>query len=57
LGNARFSSGLSVFDFLKRISIIDCSKEGFSDISSEASLLAEIEGFEAHKLSLDIRRS
>ncbi|MFT4718408.1 MAG: histidinol dehydrogenase [Rickettsiales bacterium] len=57
LGNARFSSGLSVFDFLKRISIIDCSKEGFSDISSEASLLAEIEGFDAHKLSLDIRRS
>jgi histidinol dehydrogenase len=56
LANARFSSGLSVFDFLKRISIIDCSAEGFSDLADETSLLAKIEGFDAHKLSIDIRK-
>jgi histidinol dehydrogenase len=56
LANARFSSGLSVFDFLKRISIIDCSKKGFDDIATDASILANIEGFNAHKLSVDIRK-
>jgi histidinol dehydrogenase len=56
LANARFSSGLSVFDFLKRISIIDCSKKGFDDIAADASILANIEGFNAHKLSVDIRK-
>ena len=56
LANARFSSGLSVFDFLKRISIINCSKEGFDGIAADASILANIEGFDAHKLSVDIRK-
>jgi histidinol dehydrogenase len=56
LATARFSSGLSVFDFLKRISIIDCSKEGFDDIAANASILANIEGLNAHKLSIDIRK-
>ncbi|MDB2550520.1 histidinol dehydrogenase [Rickettsiales bacterium] len=56
LANARFSSGLSVFDFLKRISIIDCSEGGFAKIADDASILADIEGFDAHKLSIDIRR-
>lgn len=55
--NARFSSGLSVFDFLKRISIINCSENGFAKIADDASLLAKIEGFDAHKLSLNIRKS
>lgn len=57
LANARFASGLSVFDFLKRISIINCSENGFAKIADAASLLAEIEGFDAHKLSVDIRKN
>jgi histidinol dehydrogenase len=55
-GTARFSSGLSVFDFLKRMSIINCSKQGFLKLQNDASLLAKSEGFDAHKLSIDIRK-
>ena len=54
-GTARFSSGLSVFDFLKRISIIKCPKESFNKISNFAALIAKNEGLDAHKLSLTIR--
>jgi histidinol dehydrogenase len=55
-GTARFSSGLSVFDFLKRMSVINCSKQGFIKLQNDASLLAKSEGFDAHKLSIDIRK-
>ncbi|MDA0901954.1 MAG: histidinol dehydrogenase [Proteobacteria bacterium] len=55
MGTARFSSGLSIFDFLKRMSVISCSKEGFESLSKSTALLAQSEGFEAHKLSVTIR--
>ena len=55
-GTARFSSGLSVFDFLKRMSVINCSKKGFKQLQNQAVLLAESEGFSAHKLSITIRK-
>ena len=55
-GTARFSSGLSVFDFLKRMSVISCSKKGFEQLQNQAALLAQNEGFDAHKLSLTIRK-
>ena len=55
-GTARFSSGLSVFDFLKRMSVINCSKKGFEQLQNQAVLLAESEGFSAHKLSITIRK-
>lgn len=53
--NAKFSSGLSVYDFLKRISIIECSKNSFFKISNSAEIIAENEGLHAHKTSLNIR--
>lgn len=56
LSNAKFSSGLSVFDFLKRISVINCSQKGFKKLQQSAEILAEVEGFEAHKLSVAIRK-
>lgn len=56
LGNAKFSSGLSVFDFLKRISVINCSQKGFKKLQQSTETLAEIEGFLAHKLSVSIRK-
>ncbi len=55
-GTARFSSGLSVFDFLKRMSVINCSQKGFSALQNQAAFLAQSEGFSAHKLSLTIRK-
>lgn len=53
---SRFSSGLSVFDFLKRTSIIGCSKESLAGLSQYAEILAESEGLEAHRLSVSVRR-
>lgn len=55
-GSAKFSSGLSVYDFLKRTSLIGCSAESYKAIAPAASRLAEEEGLTAHKLSVDIRK-
>ncbi|MET4807485.1 histidinol dehydrogenase [Limibacillus sp. MBR-115] len=52
---ARFSSGLSVLDFMKRSSLIGCTAEGLSAIGPAAVLLAEAEGLDAHALSVAIR--
>ncbi len=52
---ARFSSGLSVFDFLKRSSIIGCCANSLAELSEPAQILAKTEGLEAHLLSLAVR--
>ncbi len=54
-GTARFASGLSVFDFLKRMSIISCDQKSFIKVSSSATSIADCEGLDGHKLSLLIR--
>jgi histidinol dehydrogenase len=54
--SAKFSSGLSVFDFLKRISLISCDKQSFEKLAKATSVLAECEGLTAHKLSIEIRK-
>ena len=56
-GTAKFSSGLSVFDFLKRISLISCDKKSFLQLAQATSILAESEGLDAHKLSITIRKN
>ncbi len=55
-GTSRFASGLSVYDFLKRISLISCDKKSFAKLAKSASTLAACEGLLAHKLSIDIRK-
>jgi histidinol dehydrogenase len=52
---ARFASGLSVFDFLKRTSLIECSKAGFAALAPQAIALADMEGLHAHALSMRLR--
>lgn len=56
-GSARFSSGLSVHDFLKRQSIIGCTKKSFFTLAGPAEILANAEGLNAHALSLSIRKN
>ncbi len=56
-GTAKFSSGLSVFDFLKRISLISCNKKSFTTLAKSTATLAECENLHAHKLSIEIRKS
>ena len=54
-GSARFSSGLSVYDFLKRTSFAACDAAGLAAIGPAARTLAKAEGLDAHALSLALR--
>lgn len=54
-GTARFSSGLSVYDFIKRISLIGCSPDSFDKLSKPTYSLANAEGLGAHALSVTTR--
>ncbi|MEY4251112.1 MAG: histidinol dehydrogenase [Pseudomonadota bacterium] len=52
---ARFSSGLSIYDFLKRTSLIQCDAEAFAQLAGATVALAESEGLPAHARSASIR--
>ncbi len=52
---ARFSSGLSVIDFMKRISVIRSSEESLKVLGPPSIALAEAEGLPAHALSIKHR--
>jgi len=52
---ARFSSGLSLFDFLKRTSIVKCDAASFAALAPATIALAEAEGLPAHARSAAIR--
>ena len=54
-GSARFASGLSVNDFIKRTSLIKCTKRGIEKIGQMAINLANYEGLYAHALSVSKR--
>ena len=54
--SAKFSSGLSVFDFLKRISLISCDEKSFKKLAKATATLAQCEGLQAHALSVTIRK-
>ncbi len=53
--SARFSSGLSVYDFLKRTSILKLGAEQLRALGDAAITLAEAEGLDAHARSVSIR--
>ena len=52
---ARFSSGLSLYDFLKRTSIVKCDADSFGRLAPATIALAEAEGLPAHAKSASIR--
>jgi histidinol dehydrogenase len=52
---ARFASGLSVLDFMKRTSFIACSKASLAAIGPAAIALAHAEGLPAHAASVEVR--
>ena len=54
-GSARFSSGLSVNDFLKRRSLIKMTKTGIERLSSSVINLAKYENLDGHANSIIIR--
>lgn len=52
---ARFSSGLSVYDFMKRTTFVECDEASLKAIGPAAATLANEEGLGAHALSVTIR--
>jgi histidinol dehydrogenase len=54
-GTARFSSGLSANDFLRRTSVLRFSREGLEQFADDVRLLADKEGLTAHRASVDVR--
>jgi histidinol dehydrogenase len=53
--SARFSSGLSVLDFVKRTSLLQLGPEQLRALGPAAIALAEAEGLDAHGKSVSIR--
>ncbi len=54
-GSARFSSGLSVTDFMKRTTIVGGDGQSLAAIGPAAARLADAEGLGAHALSVTLR--
>ncbi len=54
-GVARYSGGLSVFDFIKIVTYQNADKNECKNLLRNASFLAETEGLAAHKNACDIR--
>ncbi|TDR89859.1 histidinol dehydrogenase [Enterovirga rhinocerotis] len=53
--SARFSSGLGVLDFMKRISVLRCDPASLAAIGPAAVTLGRVEGLEGHARSVAIR--
>ncbi|HLN30889.1 MAG TPA: histidinol dehydrogenase [Gemmataceae bacterium] len=54
-GTARFASGLTANDFLRRSSVISFTRTGLQRVANDIRTLAEKEGLTAHSASVDIR--
>jgi histidinol dehydrogenase len=54
-GTARFTSGLSACDFLRRSSVLSFTKEGLAEMAGDVLRLAEVEGLTAHAASVAVR--
>ena len=53
--SARFSSGLSVLDFMKRTSLLKCGPDQLRKLGPAAMTLGKAEGLDAHARSVGIR--
>jgi histidinol dehydrogenase len=51
-GLARSYSGLSVWDFMRRVEIVSCTARGLRNIGPSAVVLARAEGLENHALAI-----
>ena len=54
-GTARFSSGLGVGDFVRRMHTVTCSAEASRRLARDAAVLADVEGLSAHAQSARLR--
>jgi len=56
-GTARWASPLGVYDFIKRTSLIEFSREGFLSLAPAVEAVAGMEGLEAHANAVRIRKT
>jgi histidinol dehydrogenase len=54
-GTARFASGLTANDFLRRSSVLRFTRSGLERMANDVRLLADKEGLTAHAASVDVR--
>jgi histidinol dehydrogenase len=54
-GTARFASGLSANDFLRRSSVLSFTREGLTAMADDVRRLAQKEGLTGHAATIDIR--
>ena len=54
-GTAKFSSPLGVYDFVKRISFTQFSRERLKEVEKDITTLARTEGLEAHARAIEVR--
>lgn len=54
-GEARFSSPLGVYDFVKRTAFMQFSKERLAELAPHIATLARTEGLEGHARSIEVR--
>lgn len=54
-GTAKFSSPLGVYDFVKRISFTQFSRERLQEVAKDITTLAHTEGLEAHARAIEVR--
>jgi histidinol dehydrogenase len=54
-GTARFASGLSANDFLRRSSVLSFTRDGLSRMAGDVQVLADKEGLTAHAASVLVR--
>jgi histidinol dehydrogenase len=55
-GTARFSSPLGVYDFLKRSSLLNFTKQGFRKLAQTVEAMADAEGLDAHGNTIRVRQ-
>ena len=56
-GAAKFSSGLSVTDFMKKNSVVEINKLSYENLSKHVENISDVENLDAHKLSVTIRQT
>jgi histidinol dehydrogenase len=54
-GFARAYSGLSLMDFMKRITVQELSSDGLKDLGPTALTIADLEGLDAHANAVSVR--
>lgn len=54
-GAAKNSSGLSVYDFIKRVSTIKSNQKTIKNLGPSAKIIADCEGLDAHAQSIQVR--